>query len=344
MNRHSHFPRKRICTVEPGGTGFQPVVSVLRHVLTAFCLVLPATVAPAQTDSDLLFAPWNTKTFLQLHSEALIANAGRIDGRSSDHFWQSSTQGRVRFDDAHEINPSLGFDWFHLDAGSNDPRIPRQLDDASLAFATPIGTAGGWFAGILAGLGYAGDNVFGNTRAYYGLGQFYVGRQLHPGEDLLLVLDYNGNRAFFPDLPLPGFAYHRKFSESFDLVVGFPDSSVRWKPFDDLTLRADISVFSSVDLEARYRAAKGLEFFAAFIDQEQPFYIDGQPRTHRLFFQQYRAQVGICWQPSPGIQLQAATGYLFGRQFSEGFNNFDTNKIANVSDEPFISLSLELKF
>ncbi|MGA2501792.1 MAG: hypothetical protein ABSH20_28965, partial [Tepidisphaeraceae bacterium] len=296
--------------------------------IAALFLIVPAGAASAQTDSDLLFAPWNIKTFLELRSEALVANAGHIDGKGSDHFWQLSTQGRVRLGDSHEINPSLGFDGFHLDTGSNDPRIPRQLDDASVAFATPIGTANGWFAGILAGLGYAGDNAFGDNRAYYGLAQFYVGRQLHPNEDMLFILDYNGNRVFFPDVPLPGIAYHRKFSENFDLVVGFPDSSVRWKPLDDLTLRADISVFSSVNLEARYRAAKGLELFAGLIDQEQPFYIDGQPRTHRLFFQQYRAQVGVCWQPSPGIQLQATTGYLFGRQFSDGFNDFDTSNIA----------------
>ncbi len=344
MNRHDRFPSRRVRPAESGGTGFQPVVSVFRHIIFAFCLILLTLTASAQTDSDLLFAPWNTKTFLELRSEALFANPGRIDGKSSDRFWQLSSQGRVRLDNSHEINPSLGFNWFHLDTGSNDPRIPRQLDDTSVAFATPIGSADGWFAGILAGLGYAGDNAFANHRAYYGLGQFYVGRQLHPNEDLLIILDYNGNRAFFPDIPLPGVAYHRKFSDNLDVVVGFPDSSVRWKPIDALTLRADISMFSSVDLEARYRVAKGLDLFAGLIDQEQPFYVDGESRTHRLFFEQYRAQVGVAWEPLPGFQFQATTGYLFGRQFSQGFNDFDASKIANLSDEPFVALSLELKF
>ena len=58
--------------------------------------------------------------------------------------------------------------------------------------------------GFTAGGGFAGDNAFTDGSAFYGLANVTAIHSLGDDRGYMLILDYNGNRSIFPDIPRPG--------------------------------------------------------------------------------------------------------------------------------------------
>ena len=160
----------------------------------------------AQTGPELLVKPWpETGQISEGSADAYIFDAGHTKG-TNDSFRLSDYEsvGRFRILPGNEISPRIGYDFLYLDNHTSSPRLPRQLFDESMAIGTGIAKwDGGWVAGITLGVGYAGSQPFDVGRGWYGKGDIVVAKEISDTDAFGIILDYNGNRTYLPDTPLP---------------------------------------------------------------------------------------------------------------------------------------------
>jgi hypothetical protein len=172
-------------------------------------------------------------------------------------------------------------------------------------------------------------------------------RQFGEREALVFAIDWDGNRTFLPDVPLPGFAYTRQVDETLTFIVGVPLSSVTWSPLPKLTLEAGYLPIESFDAAVGYEFAPHWTAFGNLETRSTAFALDEIEGNDRLIFQQRRAEVGVRWAPTRGRQafaLTVAGGYAWGQEFSVGFDSRETDELADLGDEPYLRVGLELKF
>ena len=53
------------------------------------------------------------------------------------------------------------------------------------------------------GVGYAGEQIFDDTDAFYGKATVIVGKDFNEKSAILFALSYDGSRVIYPDIPLP---------------------------------------------------------------------------------------------------------------------------------------------
>jgi hypothetical protein len=217
----------------------------------------------------------------------------------------------------------------------------------SVGVATPIGKYEDWIFGLSAAVGYAGDSFFGDGDAWYGKATLGAIKQLDEHSAISVFLDYDRNRSWVPDIPLPGIAYTRIVSDELELALGLPVSSVKWTPKAVPNLNVELNFYLPDDADVRigYRVIDHLTVFGRLQSVNQAFFLDGLPSNHdRLLFQQRRAEAGVRWEPHEGWQLEAAIGYGWNGEFTVGFDQRDSKTFVDVSDEPYVRAGLEIRF
>lgn len=326
-----------------------PALSALAMTLLA------APAALAQTNSALLIAPFPKDETVVAEASALFLEGGHIAESDNDEDFQLgvyNSVGRVRLIPGELKSPGIGYDFTYLDLDTGFDGLPERLVDQSVALGFPIAQVDDWILAAGVGLGYAGDGGFGDGDAWYGLASLAAFRQLNEKSAFVIVLDYDGNRTFLPDVPLPGFAYIRQVRDRLGMTLGLPISSVRWQPTDQLTLELAFLVPDNVRVDVGYEVAPSLTLFGRVRQQTEGFYVDGLPDNHdRILFAQRRAEVGVRFEPvamgGPGpapVSVDLAVGYAWSGEFSEGFDSRETDEIADVSDEPYLRAGVELRF
>ena len=198
------------------------------RVSAACALAFSAASALAQTGPALLLKPNLSETeALEARGDAIFLQQGSTSNAGAD-FRLSVFEWSGRFREQREnFIPRVGWDLTYLDVNTKDPSIPdKGLTDVSLAAGFELGTYSGWLTGLTVGVGYAGDTPFGEGDAWYGKATFVIGRELDPKTKLGFVLDYDGNRTYLPDIPLPGFAYIHEFDPHISYTLGVPLTSL----------------------------------------------------------------------------------------------------------------------
>ncbi len=325
--------------------------SIRLHLASLGIAVCAAVPAFGQTDGRLLLDPWEgsdakgggaAKHFEFEGSTALAEKAG-LDNGQQTQFTAVRGQGRFRFGTDLELNPSVGTEFTHFEL-SKTALLPSQLDDVSVAFATPLAGRDDWFLGASVGLGYAGDNAFGNSDAWYGKAVLMYGRKLSGGDQLLLALDYDGNHTLFPEIPIPTIVYLGTIGKTFDYALGAPFGGFTWRPDDSWKISMEYQLPFGITAEARYQIIKPLSVFAGFTQKENAFHVTGDPDTRRLFYEESRAELGVTWQVVDDLSLTCAAGYAFDRTFSRGFDDRDLNRITDVDDQAYLRLGFSVQF
>jgi hypothetical protein len=307
---------------------------------------LVCSSARAQTGPTLLLKPFPKEQAIDARGDALFLDAGHA--RDSDESFRLSmyeSEGRWRVLPGNLISPRIGWDVNFLDLDTTHPGLPEQLTDESVGVAMPIAQFGDWIVGASVGLGYAGDSPFADGDAWYGKASLAVFRLFNESDALVFVLDYDGNRTFLPDVPLPGIAYTKRVSRDLYFVIGAPVTSVEWRPNDRLRVEVTYALVDSFDASVGYRFASAWTAFGALESRNEAFFIDGLPANHdRLLFQQRRAELGLRWEPRKDCWVSVAGGYAFGQEFSTGFDARHTKEVADVSDEPYLRVGLKIQF
>jgi hypothetical protein len=316
------------------------------------CLLAAATLSLAlagsvfaQTDMTLLVQPWKDDQVVEATAEGLLYSDNKLEATNKDvSFYSAESSGRYRLDTSRELNPTVGYDWTHIQTNANGTPVPSSLDDLSLAVASPLAKVGDWFVGAMAGVGYAGDNAFAAGRGWYGIGNVMAGTELGKDQALILFIDYNGNRTLLPDVPTPGFAYSAKWGDNFTYVVGLPDSYAHWTPSDELEFELAIDTFTSVDFTARYKFTHDWQLFGKFSKRENAFSDSSLPENRRLFYLEDRVEAGVGYAIGKNLSVEAAVGYAFDRKFETGFDDRNLHHLTSISDSPYARVGFALRF
>ena len=195
-----------------------------------------------------------------------------------------------------------------------------------------------------AGVGYAGDVPLSQGNAYYARGTLLVGRQFGKGDSLLIALDYNGNRAAYQDIPLPGFAYSKRINDEVGIVLGFPFSSITWESTTNhLKGKLDYEFPGTFAAEASYPLTKQIAVYGNLRNILDGFHTDAMPSNRRLFFEQKRIETGIRWEPAKEFTLVVGGGWAFDTRFERGFDTRDTRNIERGTDELYVRVGLEFR-
>ena len=242
------------------------------------------------------------------------------------------------------ISPRIGYDFKFLDVGGNNKTIPHNLSDESIAFGTAVGKFEDWVAGLTLGVGYAGNSAFSRGSGWYGKATFAIGKKLSETDGLGIVFDYDGNRAYFPEIPLPGFIYQKRINPTLLLGLGVPYSSVEWKPIEHLTLEGSYTLVSQFTARASYEVIKHVNVYGSFDNVEDAFHINGLPKNKRLLFEQHRLEAGVQYVPTDHLRLIAAVGYAFSNRFLTGYDFERTRTVDHFASSPYLHAGLEVNF
>src|SRR5262249_49087010 len=156
--------------------------------------------------------------------------------------------------------------------------------------------------------------------------------------------DYDGNRTLFPDVPLPHVVYAREVSERFSFVVGFPTSSISWKPSKGLDVELSWDAPLSFDATIEQAFGNGFRVFGAYHDSTQACHLESLPEDRRLFYNAHRLEAGVRYDISVGWSASAAVGYGFGQSLKTGFDERGWTALAHLPDRPYLRLGATLAF
>lgn len=309
------------------------------------CIAVSA--ASAQTSAGGLFRPWPKAQDYDFSLGATFQNTATTDvGNFDIQLNEYTAIGRIRFSEEHELNPTIGFEFDYLDIGNNAPNLPGALSDQSIGFGTPLGKWGDdWFAAVSGAFGYAGSSTFGVSEAWYAKATVIVGKKMNNGDLLVFGLDYDGNRSFMPDTPLPGFAYTHRVDEKLLLAAGFPYTSIEWDPIQDLKFNLYFNLPDVFIARLSYNFVKELGVFVGYEDRIQPFSISGLANDDdRLFYVSHRVEGGIRIDPHPAVTIRASIGYNFGQEFNTGWDSRNLDSVTDLSDEMYGRIAVDLRY
>ncbi len=320
---------------------------LLKPVALGVLLLAWACTASAQTTAELTLKPWKDGSFGETVDKMIYQQQGDVEdepgNRNAQVFWWDS-RGRFRFSKHDPEAFSLAYRYLTVNFDTNSRKIPDTLDDMSLAAGIHLGDVGEFHASAVLGLGYAGDNLFADSNGVYGVGHLLLERRVNETDSLVLGVGYDGNSGFLPDVPLPEFAFTRR-GKGLVYSLGFPASSLRWEIAPRLALQAGYSMPYSGDATLEYNLGHGFSVFGNYTNSFNGFFLDGESREDRLFYEMRRAEIGLRYQNPDvfrGIALDVALvgGYAFDQQLTRGFDARDLNRFSGISDEPYIGIIL----
>jgi hypothetical protein len=309
--------------------------------------VLAASMCFAQSGPDLMIRPFPKDNILEMRGEAFGLRSAEVEQTGDDfRLGIYELEGRYRLAPGKRYDPRIGFDVTHLDIGGDFAGVPSHLTDTAVAVGLGVLDKNGWLGGASIGVGYAGDDPFSDANAWYGKFDLAFGKTLSENAEIGIVIDYDGNRSVYRDLPLPGFAYRlRLYDQRLLMALGFPYTSVEWRPNEHWTLELRWSIPDNVELFANYKIAEGLGVFASLRRRVDSFHWDDLPNANdRLFFEQKRAEVGFTYEPIERLRAELAIGYAFSQEFSTGWNASETDLVGDISDEPYLRVGVQWQY
>lgn len=315
-------------------------------------VMLSGASAWAQVGPELLLNPFRGESTIDGYAQGTYffdSNTDFSDPLGDEIKTQISrytAAGRFRIMPQHRADPRFGFQLNYLTVDTENDILPESFTDLQIGLGTGIAEFDGWVAGLVIGAGWAGANEFGDSNAYFGAATLMFGRQLDENTSLGIALDYNGNRTFMPDTPLPGIVWTRKLPEErVELSLGFPFAYGRWRPIDPLLLEVNFTFPDFVGARVSYDLVEGVGLFASLAERTDAWHSDlVENDIDRIFFEQTAVEAGIRLHVQDNFELLVAGGYAFRQEFSVGYDMRDTDKIFKVDDGPFVRIVGRLSF
>lgn len=314
------------------------------YFLTIILIALLAPGTFAQTGPDLLVKPWSEGQMFDTSTEAVLETANPTQENHADDVQMSiyQTVGSYRVLPNNEASPRFGYDLMYIDLQTHDAALPRHLWDGSIGFAQPVADFNKWFVVVTGGAGYSGDTPFSDPHAVYFTGDVIVGRKFSDDKAIVAGIDYNGNRSFLPDVPLPGLEYADRYNDHLTYVIGFPANSLTYEPLNGLQVVAGWEVLDTFSGRVGWEFMKHYEVYTSYTDRFTGFHLSDMPQDRRLFLQEHRAEAGFRLNPTKLIRISIGGGWAFGQEFSTGYDERGTNPLRHLRDGPFGRVMLEI--
>ncbi len=323
-------------------------------VLALGSSLLSAAATPAQTGPGLMLKPWSMGVKPEISIDGFYTGTeSDVTGADVD-LSIFDAQGRFALpigapaEGWSGLNiTSFGFEYTQFNLGTSDAALPDRLIDVSFALGGDFGlgnTFDDWQMGYTLGIGYAGTAPFNDGNAWYGLATIYGIKPINKDTRWLVAIDYDGHRAFLPDVPLPAVTYFGRLSDTLTYGLGFPYSTLRWTPDDRWTIDLKSSLFISFTGQVSYKVSDKLSLFAAYQRRNDVFVTSGLPDNRRLLFSQERAELGLRYALTGQTDLVVAGGYAFGQEFDVGYDVRDPAGLRDLDDSAYIRAGVELRF
>ena len=312
--------------------------STVVSVATATVICLAASTAIAQTGAALMVKPFAEGQAVEVGSEAIYIDSVGADG-AEGYMGVYDGYARWRLTGEDQRNVTFGAEVTYIDFEG-----PARLVDQSFAVGFNVGEVGPWQVDVVAGLGHAGDNAYTDGQALYAMGDLIFTKGLDETSSLQLFVNYNGNRTAFPDLPLPGIAYNKRVSDELSYTLGLPFNSVTWRPADNVCVNVDYGAPTSFSVRVECDVHDAVSVFAAASNRVDAFAVDGDVDNRRIFFEQYRAEAGLRWEPCANFGVEIAGGYAFEQRLRRGFDTRSYDTLVGLSDEPYVKVAANIGF
>ena len=304
----------------------------------------------AQSGPGMMLVPWAGDQQAQVKADAFFTpTEADVTGADVDLSIFTST-GRFRIDPDASYNPTIGYEFVQYEISSSDAALPDDLTDVSIAFGGSFGdvelsgSLGEWQMGYTLGLGYAGTTPFNDGDAWYGKADIFAVKAIDRDTRWLIGLNYDGNRVFLPDVPLPAVTYFSRLNETTTYAIGLPFSQLTWKPDEFWTLDIRSAWFFSFNGSVIYQATDDLKLFAAYVRRTDAFTLPGGFDNRRLLFSQERLELGLSYDLCANAALTIAGGYAFGQEFDVGYDSRDPGGLRDLDDSGYIRGGVELRF
>ena len=325
----------------------------MKHLPTSTALSLSILVAPAalaQSGPGMILTPWDHEGNADVRLEGFFTpTEANVTGADVDLSIFDAT-GRVRLNPDASYNPTIGFDLIHYELSSADAALPDQLTDVSVAFGGSFGdvdlgeTIGQWQMGYNIGVGYAGTTPFEEGEAYYGKADIFGVYGIDRDTRWLVGINYDGNRVFLPDVPLPAVTYFARYNEDITYAIGVPFSRVTWTPDDRWTIDIRSALFFSFNGSVTYQASEDLQLFAAYVRRSDAFYISNGFDNRRFLFAQQRAELGLRYNLCEGMELVVAGGVAFDQEIDIGYDTRDPAGLRDLDDSGYIRAGVVIRY
>lgn len=306
-------------------------------------LTFLSVAASGQTTSEMLISPWYGDVFESQTDLFLFPSGHLTPGTGTAKLTEVDSQGRWRFNQEDRA-PAMGYGLHVIALGSEQQIVPPTLTDVSGGGAIPLGSIGGWDIDAEAGGGYAGNHVFSDGAAWYGRGTVLATHSFSADRELQFLVEYDGNRSTFPDVPLPGVEYRDKLNDWFSFIVGYPTTSVTFKPVAPLECTFNWYIPESFDANLEYTFSPHWSVVGTFAATDLPFHSTTLPSDRRLFFLQNRFEAAVRWTLGDSFNVLVAAGYGFDRRLSSGWDERKLMPIASLSDQPYLRLTVAISF
>lgn len=321
--------------------------TVLAAVLALMCAALHTTQAYAQASSAMMLLPFPKDK--PLDGKVLSTYIpSQTDGPGTPDLNASLFALDARLRPVQDERAfTIGTEIRHVDLDTNDPALPTRLVRTELAAGMQFGTFDAfdttWRPGATAGAGFASSNAFHDGQAWYGLASLYASTRLSERAGLTLGLDYDGNRAIFPDAVLPILLYNIRLDEQLQLSLGFPINGLVWTPDKKFSLTVYL-IGLIPEVEAVYKISDQFSVFGALLSTNDAFHVADESEGERLFFSGNRVEAGARYGFTNGITFEGAVGIAFNQEFETGTDIRDLDTVRELDDAPYFRVGASYAF
>lgn len=316
--------------------------------------------ATAQVGPALLLKPWESDSVAELNVGALfepqtsLRNKGDIDARVS--MYESSGRARISNEAGDRWRMAFGYDMNYLQTDfrgqtSGQPvKLDGHLADQKFFFGARLGEWEQWTLDAGGGFGFSyqgtDDGIdsdhFVDAHGFYGVADIIASRKLDENSSIRLILDYDGNRAILPDVPLPSITYSLRIDETLNLSIGLPYSVLEWTPDSKWSVSIEYFLPTAANVTVAYEIIESVKLFAAYQNVLNAYNINDN--LGRRFFEQMRGELGLTWRACKACSLTIAGGWAFQQDLSLGWDARDLDRVAKLGDAPYGRVMLALTF
>jgi hypothetical protein len=249
--------------------------------------------------------------------------------------WSMSARLRYQNYDTEAVLPDSG------------QRFPEELWDARAGLSYRHKFANQWTLGGNVTVGSASDKPFDGMDELIVRATGLLRVPRGERDAWLLSLSYASDAEIFHlrHIPVPGVGYLYRPSDTFTAVIGFPFTSVEYKPIKPLTLEASYLPVRTVRARATYVVFAPLRVFLGFDADHDSYYLaERGDKDDQLFYYEKRVTAGMRFDLRyVGIELTG--GYVFDRFYFEGERYSERNENRfDVQDGTFIAVRLGVRW
>jgi hypothetical protein len=253
--------------------------------------------------------------------------------QSSEDEWTASAYVRRQEYETRAVLPDTGM------------RFPGELWDARVGAGYRHKFENGWIGGVNLALGSASDEPFASADELIVRAGALLRVPRGQRDAWLVSLLYASGEEYLAGVPIPGIAYQYTPSDRFLAILGFPFSSVEYRPLEQLTLEGSYVPVRRVRARVTYAPLRPLRVYAGFDwDSEFHYLADRGDEEDRLYYYEKRLTAGVRFDLRH-VGVDVSGGRAFDRFYfeGEGYSDRHDNRI-DVADGWFVSARVNARF